>query len=38
MVARSFALSEFEAMIADGTIADAVTVAAFGLLRLKGLI
>ena len=30
-----FSLADAEAMILDGTIADAATVAAFGLLRLK---
>lgn len=38
MVARRFALAEVEAMIADGRIACMVTVAAFGLLRIKGLV
>lgn len=37
MITRAFALADFEAMIRDGTITDSITVAAFGLLRLKGL-
>ena len=38
LVARKFTLKEFEAMIFDGTIKDATTVAAFALLRIKGLL
>jgi 8-oxo-dGTP pyrophosphatase MutT (NUDIX family) len=38
MVCRSFALADFEAMIRDGTLREAMTIAAFGLLRVKGLI
>lgn len=38
LICRAFDLVEFEAMICDGTIRDASTVAAFGLLRLKGLV
>ena len=38
LVSRAFPLSEVEAMIADGTIRDATTVAALGLIRLKGLL
>lgn len=38
MITRPFALKEVEAMIRDGAIADSVTVAALGLLRLKGLL
>jgi 8-oxo-dGTP pyrophosphatase MutT (NUDIX family) len=38
LVARDFALAELEAMLRDGTIRDATTVAAFGLLRLRGLV
>ncbi len=38
MVARRFAVAEAEAMIADGRITCMVTVAAFGLLRIKGLV
>lgn len=38
MITRRFALAEVEAMIRAGTIKDAISVAAFGLLRLQGLI
>ena len=38
LVTGSFLLSEVENMIRDGEIKDATTVAAFGLLRLKGLL
>ncbi len=38
LITRPFALHEVEAMIRDGAIADSVTVAALGLLRLKGLL
>ncbi len=38
MVARRFPVAEVEAMIADGRITCMVTVAAFGLLRIKGLL
>lgn len=38
LVTRPFPLSEVEAMILDGTIQDAGTVASFGMLRLKGLV
>jgi ADP-ribose pyrophosphatase len=38
LVTRDFALSEVERMIRDGEIMDATTVAALGLLRLKGLL
>jgi ADP-ribose pyrophosphatase len=38
LVTQDFALSEVERMIRDGEIKDAVTVAALGLLRLKGLL
>jgi ADP-ribose pyrophosphatase len=38
LIARSFHLSEVEAMIVNGEIKDATTIAAFGMLRLKGLI
>jgi ADP-ribose pyrophosphatase len=38
LVTRAFALSEVERMIRDGEIKDATTVAALGLLRLKGLL
>jgi ADP-ribose pyrophosphatase len=36
LVTRMFALSEVERMIREGEIKDATTVAALGLLRLKG--
>ena len=38
LVTRAFDLATFEAMLGDGTIRDASTVAAFGLLRLKQLL
>jgi ADP-ribose pyrophosphatase len=38
MISRSFPLEEVLRMIADGTIKDATTVAALGLLRLKGML
>ena len=38
LISRPFKLREVEAMILDGTIKDATTVAVFGLLRLKGLL
>jgi len=38
LVTREFTLSEMERMIRDGEIKDATTIAAFGLLRLKGLL
>ena len=38
LVTRGFALAEVEAMILNGTIQDAGTVASFGMLRLKRLI
>lgn len=38
LIARAFPLADIERMIRDGEIADATTVAAFGLLRLKGLL
>jgi 8-oxo-dGTP pyrophosphatase MutT (NUDIX family) len=38
MICRSFALADFEAMIRDGTVREAMTISAFGLLRVKGLI
>jgi 8-oxo-dGTP pyrophosphatase MutT (NUDIX family) len=38
MICRSFTLENFEAMIRHGTIREAMTIAAFGLLRVKGLI
>lgn len=38
LVSRAFTVAEVQSMIVDGVIRDAVTVAAFGLLRLKGLL
>ncbi len=38
MVAHAFPLAEVEAMIGDGRIACMVTVAAIGLLRIKGIL
>ena len=38
LVSRPFALEAVTAMIAEGAIRDAMSVAAFGLLRLKGLL
>jgi ADP-ribose pyrophosphatase len=38
LITRMFPLHEVERMIRDGEIKDATTVAAFGLLRLKGLL
>lgn len=38
MICRSFPLAEFERMIRDGVIHEALTIAAFGLLRVKRLL
>ncbi len=38
LISRVFPIADVEAMIADGTIRDATTVAALGLIRLKGLL
>jgi len=38
IVIRTFAVADVERMILDGVIRDGVTVATFGLLRLKGLL
>lgn len=38
LITRSFPLAEVERMILDGTIRDGVTIASFGLLRLKKLL
>jgi ADP-ribose pyrophosphatase len=38
LVAKPFEVREVEEMIRNGTIRDATTVAAFGLLRLKGML
>jgi len=37
LVTQTFTLSEVEQMVREGEIKDATTVAALGLLRLKGL-
>ena len=38
LICQPFAIAEVERMILDGEIRDATTVAAFGLLRMKGLL
>jgi ADP-ribose pyrophosphatase len=38
MTTRTFAIAEFEAMLRDGTMRDGVSVAAFGLLRARGML
>lgn len=38
MICRDFTLAAFEAMIRDGTVQEAMTISAFGLLRVKGLL
>jgi ADP-ribose pyrophosphatase len=38
LISRGVPLSEVERMIRDGEIKDATTIAAFALLRLKGLV
>jgi 8-oxo-dGTP pyrophosphatase MutT (NUDIX family) len=38
MICRSFTLAEFEAMIRDGTVREAMTLSTFSLLRVKGLL
>jgi 8-oxo-dGTP pyrophosphatase MutT (NUDIX family) len=38
MISRRFALADFEAMIRDGMLREAMTLSAFGLLRVKGLL
>jgi 8-oxo-dGTP pyrophosphatase MutT (NUDIX family) len=38
MICRDFSLAEFETMLRDGTVREAMTISAFGLLRVKGLI
>ena len=38
LICRSFTLAEVEEMVRDGTIKDAMSIAALGMLRLKGLI
>lgn len=36
LIARAFPAAQVERMLGDGTIVDAISVAAFGLLRLQG--
>jgi 8-oxo-dGTP pyrophosphatase MutT (NUDIX family) len=38
LISKPFPVASMERMIIDGTIRDGVTVAAFGLLRLKGIL
>jgi 8-oxo-dGTP pyrophosphatase MutT (NUDIX family) len=38
MICRSFTLGDFEAMIRNGTVREAMTISAFGLLRVRGLL
>lgn len=38
MIARDFPLAELEAMIRSGMVREAMTISAFGLLRVKGLL
>lgn len=38
LITRAFTLGEMEQMILDGTIKDATTIAALGLMRMKGLL
>jgi ADP-ribose pyrophosphatase len=38
LVCQEFSLAEVEAMLRDGVIRDAMSMAAFGVLRLKGLV
>ncbi len=38
LISRAFPLADVDAMIANGVIRDATTVAALGLIRLKGLL
>lgn len=38
MIRQDFPLAVLEAMVRDGTLKDAMTIAAFGLLRIKGLL
>lgn len=38
MICRRVVLADFEAMIRDGTVQEAMTIAAFGMLRVKGLL
>ncbi|MBT6277268.1 MAG: NUDIX hydrolase [Chromatiales bacterium] len=36
LVTKAFPLAEFEGMLVDGTIRDSTTIAAYGLMKLKG--
>jgi ADP-ribose pyrophosphatase len=38
LIARAFNLDRFEAMLKDGVIKDATTIAAYGLIKLHGLV
>jgi ADP-ribose pyrophosphatase len=38
MICRSFTLQQLETMIRDSTVREAMTISAFGLLRVKGLL
>lgn len=38
MTTRPFAIAEFEAMLREGTMRDGVSVAAYGLLRARGML
>ena len=38
MVCREIPLTAFEAMVRDGTVQEAMTLSAFALLRLKGML
>lgn len=38
MICRSFTLAEFESMVRDGLVREAMTLSAFCILRVKGLI
>lgn len=38
MITRTFALEDFEMMIRNGSVREAMTISAFGLLRVKGLL
>lgn len=38
LITRSFSVEAFERMMIDGEIKDCVTIAAYGLAKLKGLV
>jgi hypothetical protein len=38
MIQGQFPLAEFERMIAEGVVQDVITISAFAMARLKGLI